>query len=357
MSDSPTDDQLNSDPGLEEDTVPGAAAGEEGADPADSPPANSDEENRQTAETALDVVQKAIGDQPETSSTSEDGQEDGEDEPPSKPEAAKAEDGEEEALPDPTEDELKRYKPATAKRMRQLLAERNEAREERDQVKEKAGTVERLQEYFGEAGLTPDDINNGFHLMKMVKTDPQKALEALDPIVRQLRQVTGDDLPDDLRRDVQLGNISEQRARELSRTRASHTLAETRNQEAQTREERRQAAERQQALANDVGSAISQWERQWSSNDPDYKQKAPWVQKEIKAQFADMQRDGKMPRNAEEALAVAKKAKETVDAEFRKLAPRRQPENPVTGEGTRPQTRRQPNSPMEVIDMALGVGG
>lgn len=294
----------------------------------------------------LDAVKEALGggesSDPEKSQDQKDTEEAAEG-----AEAEQAEGAEDGELGELTDDELKRYKPKTRRRIEQLLGRIEEYRPAYEQM-------QHLNRFMAEARLTPQDVNNGFAVMRLVKNDPVKALEVLEPMVVQLRKMTGFEMPDDLKKRVEGGYISEQEALELSRLRAGAVLSEEARRRQAAEEEARRASEAVRARAAEVGRAVSDWERRWSKSDPDYSLKKQRVLEKV--QLAAMQRvqQGRPLQSAEEALALAEKCREEVEQEIAQFRPRPRASNPVTGSSAT-QAAPAPDSYLDAVIAGAGV--
>lgn len=108
-------------------------------------------------------------------------------------------------------------------------------------------------------------------LARLLKTDPVKAAEAIQAEARAVRIAAGEELPDDLRQDVEDGLISEERAKELARLRIERQVEAARAD--------RSARDYAQARLNAAATAVSEKERELLAKDPDYGILRPLVHK------------------------------------------------------------------------------
>lgn len=257
-------------------------------------------------------------------------------------------------LGDLSEEELSAYKPKTQRRMKQLLKQSEMLT---NQLEEQRPVVEdflRVRDFCNQAGLTKDDVNQGFEIMRSMKVDPHRAYEMITPIYRELEALVGAILPADLQEEVSAGRMSPERAQELSHLRSKTQVGEITSKQQQEREQQRQHAEQVGKLANDVGLAVSNWERNWKKSDPDYRLKSTRVMERIQLGLMQAAKANTMPKTTEEAVAFAEKIKKEIDEEYRKILPKRDPVQPVTGVGGNPDSRPAPKNTLEVVQQALG---
>lgn len=259
----------------------------------------------------------------------------------------------EDADPDDlTEDELARLRPKTRKRIENLVRERSDRDAKIGELEPKAQNFEKIQRFVDDAGLSKDEVNQGFDVMKNLRNDPLKAYEQLKPIYAQLQQMAGEVLTPDLQEAVQQGQITEAHARELALTRSRAAVNERRYTETEQRQNDTRQREQSQAQVDDVAGAVTAWERTTSKNDPDWKLKQPRLQEKVENEI--LRRQAKEPGyfpSKDEAIAMSKKALESVEAEFKRLAPQRRSMSPAADVGS---TRSTP-APKTMLD-AVKVG-
>lgn len=232
-------------------------------------------------------------------------------------------------------------------------------REELAAFKERAERYDQLSGFLQESDLSAEDFATGLRIMRMMRQDPEKAYEALRPIVESLQATVGEKLPADVQDRLDRGLIDEESARELARERGRRALAASRAADGERRlrevSEAAQAEREQQARvehAHRVGAAVSAWEKAWEGNDPDYKVKHRLVMDRVTAL---MQSEG-IPASPEAAVAQAEKAKKDIDEWYAStVGSSRKPVSTVTG-GAGNSTRSTPRTPADVARAALGMG-
>lgn len=374
MSDSPTDDKVTAgSPGTQpqaggsQPSAPAASetgAPNEGASTAASSPAaektNDDKGPASIADAVRSALQKDGGKR--ASSSSADGSEEGEPGAASDPNKPKTGEGEEEQdLGDPTEEELNSYKPKTRSRFKALQRRTVALQEEIEQrYKPAEAQLGKINGFIANAGLSREDVNTGFEVMRLMKNDPEKALVALEPIITSLRAVVGDTLPPDLQKQVDTGILTEQHAKELSRTRSSLALTRAREERTEQQRTEQDNARAVQGLAEKVGGAVGNWETQWKSQDPDYRVKQSRVMQGIELALYKAQQTNSLPRTTAEAIAMCDKVKREVEEDMRKLKPKREAVNNPTHNGgastgsSTTGSKPAPNSIFEAIAQAVG---
>jgi hypothetical protein len=282
------------------------------------------------------------------------------DEPGSEPEetapAAKKEGEGEDKSGDLTEEELARLKPKTRERIETLTREVKDRDGKIADLSPKAEKFEQIQRFVDDAGLSKDDVNQGFDVMRNLKTDPFKAYEQLRPIMDQLESIVGVRLPDDLQQDVMQGRITEAHARELSRARGQAAVTGQQLQRTTQRVEADRQTQAIEAQVNDVASAVTEWEKTTGSKDPDWKLKQSRITELVELEV--MRRQAKEPRyfpSKEEAIEMSKKALERVNAELKSLRPARRAiaTTPGADAGSTRTTVAAPKSMLEAAKIGL----
>lgn len=244
-----------------------------------------------------------------------------------------------------TDAELKLLNPKTQRRIQTLLKQRNDARGEVDEYRRSHEAYTQLVSFVERAGLSTEEVNDGLDIMRLMKLDPQQALERLAPYVLRLQETAGVTLPRDLAERVQLGELDEQTARELAHSRARTQILETQNaRSAQMFEQ-----EQRNALADAVGSSVAAWEQRWRVSDPDFAVLRPYVQREIELRL----RRGEIPQSAQQAEALCGKILDQVRQDLQRFRPKPQSiRTPSSGAG--PTTLPAPTSMLEAMQRALG---
>lgn len=277
--------------------------------------------------------------------------------PPSEPdpksaakpgESAKEGDKPGEETDDLTEEELARLKPKTAKRIKDLLVERTGRDQKIASLEPKATQFDRIVSFVQEAGLNPTEVNQLFDIGKNLKSNPRAAYDQIRPVYDQLQRMFGDVLPDDLQGQVSRGLITQAHAKELASTRTNAAVAEQNNAQLRQRDEQRRTQEATQALVGDVKVKVSEWEASQEKTDPDWKLKQPHIMRAVKVALSEL----RSPPTSAEAVAIAKKAADEINQEFKDLVPRKKEIRPVTNAAATTSTAK-PTSLLEAARQGL----
>lgn len=213
----------------------------------------------------------------------------------------------------------------------------------------KAKTTQEIADFMHSSGISHEEFADGLQIMRLRKTDPAKAYEALKPIFNELSAYVGDMLPADLQEDVEDGRITQEAARQLVSERNQRVLLQDQLAAQQQRERDFYAASQQKAQQNEVLSALTELEEFWKRTDPDYKIKERYLQKQL---AYDFQTKG-VPQGKEAALQFVKESKKSVDADMLQLVPKRQRMNPVGVPGIAATVAKEPKTPLEAVEATL----
>lgn len=240
---------------------------------------------------------------------------------------------------DPTDVELDTYKPDTRKRIEQLLAQRNEARQTSERYKADAEAFAQFRDYQTSRQLENDDVNLLLEAGAALRRgDFQGFLNIATPYVAAAQQAVGQVLPEDLQGQVDEGMIPYETARELSMHRINEARLQT---EANTY---RQNAELigQRSVAQQIYGAIAEWETATRARDPDWASKQDIVERFSQSL---VQTRGS-PTSPQQAVAMAQEAYEEANRVVTRLRPQPQPTRPnpsgahsMNGNGAAPEPR------------------
>lgn len=267
---------------------------------------------------------------------------------------------------DISDEEMQSFKPSTRKRVQELLDQRKAefdahttTKAELERIKPMADRYEAIEKFRNESELSTDEMATGFEIMRLIKQDPLKALDALRPYVSALEEVTGVNLPPDLVADVEKGVISEARAQELSRARSAELLQ---RRAAEKVTDRMAASDKRTEEANRARQqrdAINAWEKLQLETDPAYQHYRQFMQAEVHALFSRTP-----PQNDVDLTALLNTAKTNVVSRLTAAGFTRQTEakpavDPVRSSET-PGASAQPRAPentMDIIDQVLSASG
>jgi len=316
------------------------------ASPADGVTADPPPADEKTPKSLLDVITDAVT--PKTEGAEEPSASEGAESQPSDP----ADESDE-----LSEEELAKLPFGKHPRFKKLIGERNDARTRAQELEAKVTDLEapadqfrKIDEFLTSSRIEPEEFVRLMQVGRLIKNDPERALSELYQVVNEVRQSIGDVLPDDLRNEIEEGRITEERARELSRTRAAQARAKEDADRIEAERRRENEARQTQDQAARIFSAVAAWEAEVQASDPDFARKEALVADRVAA--LNLQH-GK-PKSPEEAVQRARQALEDVTAHLRRLAPPKPPMKPTPASGSSSSTAPAPKSLREAIDRALG---
>lgn len=311
----------------EGDGKPASSTGTDGSDGAKAPG---------TALEAMFAARKKISEEAAKVEDAKPGEKSPDSKEAGKPEGDLPEAKADDAKPD---DEKKKDAPA---RVKELLLERAE-------LAPRAEAFIQLQNWVETRGLSQEDFAGALEITALTKSDPHAALARLKPIYEALQKAAGDILPDDLAGKVEDGSLDEVSARELAQARSRVSVVEANQRRNSEQEQSRRESEAVEAQTLEIASATTAWEADWKKADPDYSHKAPFVLTEIKAMWAA----GDLPQTKEAALAQAKKARETVETQLRKMLPAPTQRQVITGGSNSGTTLPVPKTSLDAMNQHL----
>ena len=310
----------------------------------DAKPSPSSSEKGETRESLLQAVEKAL---PELKD-SEDTLKLGEEPPPSKEPGSEAKkdgepgEGDPDLDKDPTEEELAQSTPKAAKRIRKLLNERFALREQIKGLDTEAQISRSLKTYLQTHDIAKEDFQLTLDLAAAMRAGNFRAfLEGVGPYVQLATEALGLTLPNDIQQSVARGQMTQDAGAALSRERYARALAE---QNATRLSQQQQYQHRQQNgadLSRSVEQAVTAWENQVRTSDPDYGRKEATVRNFL---WAVIQERG-APQSPEHAVEIAKDAYERATNTLRDFAPAPRPTRQVpssigrTAAGARPEPK------------------
>ncbi len=201
-----------------------------------------------------------------------------------------------------------------------------------------------VQNFMDGQGLEAEEVADGLVIMGLMKTNPREAWARMKPVVQKLLIAAGEVLPEDLAQRVQNGEMSQEAAQEVSRSRADVQTV----QHQRTFEEQQAARRQHNDLVKSLGDAANAWEADRRKKDPNFAAKFVPIQKELTYLQAT---EGKptTPDGVRDQLARAYKA---VNEQVRVAAApdRRKPAlRPVTGGQANGNAKPQPTSTLDIV--------
>lgn len=249
-----------------------------------------------------------------------------------------------------SDEEKGRLSERTQRRMAHLAGEVKTKSEEIETLKPDADVGRRVTEFAHKAGLTTDELNQGFDVMQAIKQDPERARQLLAPLMAQLDQIVGEVLPPELQQAVDEGRIELTLAKELAKNQAKAGLSTKQLQERDQRDTEAQAQDRHRTHVETVSNAVRQYDLQWQKTDPDYALKKDRVLELVEL---DIRRNG-FPKTAAEAVEGTKKARTQVETELARFRPGTKPVTSISGGGSSAQGKPAPKTMLDVINNTVG---
>ena len=214
-------------------------------------------------------------------------------------------------------------------------------------TREDAGRYKNVENYIAAQNLNGDEAADLLRIGGLIKTDPAKAWAEIKPTVQKLLIAAGEVLPDDLKAQVQSGEINRAAAMEISRHRAQNqTLVAQQSLGQQRAEAERLSSARQANLG-----AVSAWETERRARDPNFEAKMPQIEREIAWRHAR----GDKPTTPEGIKAQLQEAYTAVSASFAPpVAARPKPATkPVTGGQVNGNARPEVGSTMDAVQAVI----
>lgn len=308
----------------------------------------------------LSVVKKAVGkdseEKPEGSDVDQDKRSDKSSQ--SENDGQKAENTDA-PLGEITDEELKSYKPKTRKRIEGLLDDRSRLTERLAAMEPAAEQMENLQTFMREKNLTPQNVSElmvvGSLAMSADPKDLRAAKVRTEQFLAKINTALGEgDLPADLQKKVDDGVIDTEAAKEVARARASENLAQAHVQRTTETVKKRDTQQSEQQAASVVHQAISDWQRQKFSTDPDLSnpKKAQLLQEKIQLRVALA---GGRVLDKAQALKIADEAYAEVSAFWSSLVPAKTPpaKRVVQSKGAPGNMASKPNSALDAAKAGL----
>lgn len=210
--------------------------------------------------------------------------------------------GDDDDLPDdPTDEELAGFRRPVQKRVKKLLAQRNEARRALAELEPDAHNFRELRSFMSQNNLVDEDTRQllafGAHL-RSGRYDEAFALAA--PFMQVIMEGSGRAIPADLRERVENGEITDEMARQVAKERHARIIATERAERTEQQVQQQVSVE----LANRIRKTTADWEAQTRRTDPDFDLKAQAMRRFAVALVAEKG----PPLSEEKALEYAQKA-------------------------------------------------
>lgn len=234
-----------------------------------------------------------------------------------------------------------------------LKRQRDEYRTQVDQFRSDSQEYQVITGFMQEHSIEPAEVAETLQWLALKNSDPTKFGQMIVDLAAQFQEQMGLVLPKELQARVEAGEITEEDAKELARSKAEANLYKTRTQQQTQQQNSQREIQARQQLGQVMADTVNNWEKQIQARDPDYQAKRRLVQSEIRAYI---QQYG-MPKNAPEALKYAEVAYKAVSEHLAGVLPKRKPNDPTPQGGKQVETNFVPKSLEDVVSHALSGGG
>ncbi len=247
------------------------------------------------------------------------------------------------------EKEFKALSKEGQRRFRELSTGNRALNQKVKELEPKAQDFDRISSLMQRNSLSSEDVNSGFEIMALIKTQPEKALARLGPIVQALLKASGHELPEDLKVDVQSGAMSEERARELSQSRSRAARLADDNQRAEEKRAADATQRQQQETVNTAISTADAWHKEKAGSDPDWHLKQDRVVELVKLHVLETRQ---WPATEKEARALFDKTLSKVETELKRFVTRKPEIKHALGNAS-PRSTAAPKNTLEALKNAM----
>jgi hypothetical protein len=134
-----------------------------------------------------------------------------------------------------------------------------------------------VETFIADQGLGAEEAADLLRIGGLMKTNPVEAWKIAKPTIQKLLIAAGEVLPDDLRQRRENGELTNDAALEISRSRAALQAGQIHREFETSRTQTRQTQE----LGEAILSTVVSWEADRKVRDPHFEAKMPLIQKEV----------------------------------------------------------------------------
>ncbi len=237
-------------------------------------------------------------------------------------------------------------------RWEQVITERRDALKEVASLTPRAEQYDRITAFMGKYDLSHKEVADGMQLMALMKIDPEKAIEGLNGYVDMLNEYLGlGELEADLKEKVSRGEMTEDAAYEVQKSRFAVRNTEARETARQQETAEETARRTQMEQANAVTKAVTTWENGKAENDPDFKRIRPQVLDRV-VRLLSAEKEAATPERATELCDKAlKQVKREMGTLIKPVTQQQQTNGKDQSKGGGSET--EPQTSLEVVEKAL----
>lgn len=263
-----------------------------------------------------------------------------------------------------SEEELKHLSEKTQHRFRKLVelqktaeGRATEIQQELEAVKPKVEQMDKLSGYMREHGIQEQHLDNALGLTAMINRGDPAAIPVLENLLGHLRQVTGDVLPPELQKRVDLGYLTEDDAKNLHKANLRANRVEEQSKQERERGEADRRHKDAETVTRTAAETADTWNAEQVKSDPEWNLKRDRVTEkmelEVHRRLRDQGPEG-FPRTPQAVRELLDKAKADVEKELKLFRPAPKAINPSpTGGSASPRSVAKPASVMDAVNMAL----
>jgi len=234
-----------------------------------------------------------------------------------------------------------------------LKKQRDEYRTQSDQFRSDSQEYQAITGFLQEHSIAAEEVAETLQWLALKNSDPMKFGQLIVDLAAKFQEGMGLTLPQELLSRVNAGEITEEDAKELAKSRAEANLYRTRTEQQLQQQSSQRELQARQQLGQAMASTVNNWEKQVQARDPDYQAKRRLVQSEIRAYI---QQYG-MPKDTATALRYAEVAYKAVSDHLAGVIPKRKPNDPAPQGGRQVETNFVPKSLADVVSHALSGDG
>ena len=206
-----------------------------------------------------------------------------------------------------------------------------------------AENYRQITDFLSDNNISAEEAAEGFQIMALIKNDPVKAREALQPWIDDLDLYAGNTVSQMIFSKDLIKAIWTKR-QPIQRSRMAAEMAQGR--EAMMQEQLAKAG--QQRQLDDLAAVVTDWEER-KRTDPDYSLKQDEMDDRVKALVSEFGQ----PQNAEQAIQLVEAAYEAVNARHAARRPQKKAVRTASGGNPAGNPAADPASVLEVIEQTL----